>query len=131
MYLYDARVVPSSLLGTDGVTLDAWTISQTASGQPRLTLTLQGAGTGVTQYASVYVRKVAAGLPQAFPALVFSNDDNLRSSTRSASRLSLTKCWGSLRHPTILARLRQLESGNYGVHNFSSRLLADFGQPSR
>lgn len=35
--------------------------------EPRLTLVIIG-GTGVTQYASVYVREVAPEQPQTFPA---------------------------------------------------------------
>jgi hypothetical protein len=121
VYLYDARVVPSSLPGTDGVTLDAWTISQTASGQPRLTLTLQGAGTGVTQYASVYVRKVAAGLPQAFPALVFSNDDNLGSSTPVGFSVVIDEVLGLVTSShNLSAAPASSDQSNYGVHNFSA-----------
>lgn len=121
VYLYDARVVPSLLPGTDGVTLDAWTVSQIASGPARVSLTVPGAGTSVTQYASVYVRKVVAGQPQAFPALVFSNDDNRGSSAPVGFSVILDEVLGLVTssHSPAAAPAGS-DQANYGVHNFST-----------
>ena len=62
-------------IGIDGITQNAWTVAQLASGIPKLVLTIPQAGTGTTWYASVYVQK-PSGLPAAaYPGLVFSSDN--------------------------------------------------------
>jgi hypothetical protein len=118
---FDVSVVPSSLPGTDGVTLDAWTVSQIASGQPHLSLVIPMTGAGATQYASVYVRKVASGQPQAFPGLVFSTNDNSGSSTAFGFSVVLDEGQGVVAssHNFAIAPINT-DASNYGVHNFSS-----------
>ncbi|MGI8568048.1 MAG: hypothetical protein ACR2KT_02660 [Methylocella sp.] len=61
-------------IGIDGVTVNAWTVAQVASGIPKLVLTIPQAGTGTTWYASVYVQAIGA-LPAAYPGLTFSSDN--------------------------------------------------------
>jgi hypothetical protein len=62
-------------IGIDGVTQNAWTVAQLASGIPKLVLTIPQAGTGTTWYASVYVQKPSSSPPPAYPGLVFSSDN--------------------------------------------------------
>ncbi len=111
----------ANAIRTDGVTKDAWTVSQTASGRSHLALTIPGAGTGVTQYASLNVRKVQPGQPQAVPALVFSNNDNRGSSTPVGFSVVLDEVLGLVvSSHNLAAAPATTDQANYGIHNSSS-----------